>query len=139
MSNLSDIAVTVEARPTEQLVAVLNEIAALLEQYIAREQEGTIDLRSLPLFPGDYEMLKQLLGEGEVSATLQAMGPSTIQETIVPGVWWVTHRNEDQEKIAEYIEVTRLPSLLQTTDEDLADAPRGIKQLIEEYLSIQAE
>lgn len=132
MTSLSDISVTIEQRPTEQLVAVLNEIDSLLEDLINSDQQGTIDLRSLPLFPGDYDMLKQLLAEGEVSATLQAMGPSTIQETRVPGVWWVTHFNQDDEKIAEYIEITRLPSLLITTNEDLKEAPEGLRHLIEQ-------
>jgi len=135
MTSLSDISVTLEQRPTEQLVAVLNEIDTLLKALIKSGNEGTIDLRSLPLFPGDYDTLKQLLAEGEVSATLQAMGPSTIQETRVPGVWWVTHFNQDDEKIAEYIEVTHLPSLLKTTDEDLRDAPEGLRHLIEQVIN----
>lgn len=137
MSGLKDISVTVEQRPTEQLVAVLNEIDALLQQLVTHGNNGTIDLRSLPLFPGDYDMLKELLGEGEVSAHLQAMGPSVIQETRIPGVWWVTHFNEDDERIAEYIEVTRLPDILKTTDGDLADAPNGIKDIIEQFLTKQ--
>jgi hydrogenase-1 operon protein HyaF len=139
MSQLSDIGVRVEQRPTEQVVAVLNEIESLLQDLIRTDQTGAIDLRSLPLFPGDYDMLKQLLGEGEVSATLQAMGPSYIQETLVPGVWWVSHCNDDGEKISEYIEVTRVPSLLKTTTPDLADAPAGIQQLITQFLNQQHE
>ena len=128
---------TMSSIPTEQLVAVLNEIESLLQTLLGTGEEGAIDLRSLPLFPGDYDMLKELLGEGEVSASLQAMGPSHIQETRVPGVWWITHCNEEGETISEYIAVTRLPSLLQTTAQDLADAPTGLQHLIAQYLETQ--
>ena len=135
MSDLDDIKVSIEQRVTSQVVAVLNEIDSLLQNLVEKREIGTIDLRSLPLSPADYDALKQLLAEGEVTATLQAMGPTTVQETRIPGVWWITHMNQDEEKIAEYIEVTRVPELLKTTKEDLMEAPDGIRHLIDDFLN----
>lgn len=134
MSTLDNISVSVESaeRPTTQVIAILNEIATLLAKLVEQGKTDSIDLRSLPMFPGDYEALKAALGEGEIHATLTAIGPSTLQETAIPGVWWVTHRNEHQETVAEFIEVTPLPELLKTTDTDLQQAPQRLQACIDE-------
>ena len=125
--------------PSAQLIAVLNEIQTLLRQLIDQNKESAIDLRSLPLFPGDFQQLKQILGEGEINIQLQAMGPSTFYETHIPGVWWVSHLNENEEILAEYIEVTRIPSMVTTTQDDLNLAPHAIDQLIEQISTPPAQ
>lgn len=130
MNRLSDIPVSVEHRAPAQVLAVLNEIDAQLQALADQGTESAIDLRSLPFFPGDNELLRDLLGEGELKATLDSLGPTYIHETRVPGVWWVTHYNEAEEKIAEFIEVTRLPALLQTDAESLQHAPTALARLI---------
>ena len=130
MSKLSEIAVSVEQRAPAQVLAVLNEIDTHLQALAEQGIESAIDLRSLPFFPGDYELLKDLLGEGELKATLNSLGPTYIHETRVPGVWRVVHYNDAEEKIAEFIEVTRLPQLLQTDPESLQHAPTALARLI---------
>lgn len=132
MSSLDKISVSVEnkAPPTSQVIALLNEIGSLLDKLINTGETSSIDLRSLPLFPGDYEAIKEALGEGEVRATLTAIGPSTLQETTVPGVWWITHLNEHEETVAEFIEITPFPELLKTTDTDLQQAPDALQERI---------
>lgn len=130
MTNLTDIPVTVEQHAPSQVLAVLNEIDAHLQLLTDQGSESAIDLRSLPLFPGDYELLRELLGEGEITATLDSLGPTYIYETRIPGVWWVTHYNDAEEKIAEFIEITRLPALLQTDTESLQYAPAALAVLI---------
>jgi hydrogenase-1 operon protein HyaF len=133
MSGLDDIAVSVEtAGPSSgQVIAILNEIGALLDRLVQHGEQNAIDLRSLPLFPGDYQALKQALGEGEVQATLNAIGPSTLQETAIPGVWWVTHYNENDETVAELIEITSIPELLKTTEPDLQQATQRLQACID--------
>ena len=93
---------------------VLHEIQSLLNDLVTAGKSASIDLRSLPLLPGDYEKLKEVLGRGEVSATIDAMGPTQVRETAVHGVWWVTHYNNDETVIAELIEVTDMPEILRT-------------------------
>ena len=105
---------------------VLHEIQSLLNDLVTTGKSASIDLRSLPLFPGDYEKLKEVLGQGEVSATIDAMGPTQVRETSVHGVWWVTHYNSDETIIAEFIEVTYIPEILRTHP---ADARVGLELL----------
>lgn len=71
--------------------------------------------------PGDAAELAATLGEGELSAQLEAIGPSTIRETAFPGIWWVTHRNQDDQIIAQFLEVTFMPSILRSQAQDVRD------------------
>lgn len=124
MNGLDDIPVTVAPASIGelQITAILSEIRTLLQNLAAGGEGGTIDLRSLPLFPGDYEALQEALGHGEVEATVHALGPSTLRETAYAGVWWITHRNSAHEVMAELIEVNRCPAFLCTPDQDLEDS-----------------
>jgi len=105
---------------------ILHEIRSLLKDLVTSGKSASIDLRSLPLLPGDYEKLKEVLGQGEVSATIDAMGPTQVRETAIHGVWWVTHYNSDATIIAEFIEVTTMPEILRTHP---ADARAGLDLL----------
>lgn len=105
---------------------LLHEIEILLNDLVTTNKSASIDLRSLPMLPGDYEELRQVLGEGEVSATIDALGPTRVRETAIHGVWWVTHRNADGEVTAEFIEVTCLPEILKTHP---ADARAAVETL----------
>jgi HupH hydrogenase expression protein, C-terminal conserved region len=92
----------------------------------AGEQGTVIDLKSLPMAPGEERRIEEALGEGEVRAELQALGPTVVQETAYPGVWLVTHRNAENEVVARFIEVTRMPEILMAQPEDIE---RGIEKL----------
>ncbi len=58
---------------------LLHEIAALLDRLAQTGEGGSVQLNGLPLQPGDYEALQEALGEGEVSAEIQALGPDPDQ------------------------------------------------------------
>ena len=107
---------------------LLHEIAELLDSLARTGEGGSVQLQGLPLLPGDYQALQEALGEGELSAELQALGATQIRETALHGVWWVTHRNSVQEVVAESIEVTRCPAILQTPAEDVAEAAQALRQ-----------
>ena len=125
MSSLDAIPVNVEAA-TGNVEPLLHEIRHALKR-LAEGEEGTvIDLRGLPLAPGEEERIEATLGEGEVRAELQALGPTLVQETSYPGVWLVTHRNADNVVIARMIEVTHMPEILMSQREDIL---RGIDKL----------
>ena len=85
------------------------------------------------MFPGDYELLKETLGYGEINVSIDAMGPTEIYETAIPGIWWITHYNNDDENIAEYIEITELPELLKTDPQEIQQAGSRLQQLIDNY------
>jgi hydrogenase-1 operon protein HyaF len=131
-TRLEHIAVTVigpdDAAENGNARALLRELEAMLERFVERDERGSIDLRSLPLLPGDYERLRETLGTGEVSALVQAMGATEVHETAIPGIWWVRHFDEAGEVSAELIEVTDVPEILKTHP---ADVRRGWEALRE--------
>lgn len=107
--------------------AVLREVENLLERLIGAGEAGSIDLGGLPLTPEDYDLLEEALGEGEVHAEVHSLGPTRIHETGIPGVWWVTHYNDDDEVMAEFIEVTYCPEILLTPDEDVQEGLEALR------------
>ncbi len=135
MNSLKGIPITqFDATPVSHgnALPLLHEIEVLLSQLIATGKPGAIDLHSLPMLPGDYEKLKEILGEGEVKATVDAMGPSQVRETDIHGVWWVTHFNNDATILAEFIEVAYVPEILRTHP---ADARLGLENLRSRLMS----
>ena len=118
MSSLDSIAIRAETE-TGNVQPLLHEIRHALKR-LANGEEGTIiDMQSLPLAPGEETRIEAALGEGEVRAELDALGPSTILETSYPGVWLVTHRNTENEVVGRLIEVARIPALLLAQPEDI--------------------
>jgi hydrogenase-1 operon protein HyaF len=121
MSALESIAVRVEAM-SGNVMPLLHEIRHALLRVAAGGEGTTIDLGSLPMAPGEDKRIEDLLGQGEVRAELNALGPTVVQETRYPGVWFITHRNTEQEVVARFIEVTRMPELLLAQSEDMRRA-----------------
>ena len=125
MSALDEIAVSVETA-TGNVPPLLHEIRHALERLANGEPGTAIDLRGLPLAPGEEERIETFLGEGEVRAELESLGTTLVQETAYPGVWLVTHRNADDAVVARFIEVTRMPDILMSQQQDIE---RGISRL----------
>jgi hydrogenase-1 operon protein HyaF len=101
---------------------ILHEVRHALEKLLNSGESSIIDLRSIPLAPGEEESIIETLGHGEVHARLDALGPSDIYETKFAGVWLVTHFNEDDSIVSRFIEVTVLPDVLKSQAEDIAHA-----------------
>ena len=136
MNSLEEIPVRVEAA-TGNVAPLLHEIRHALMRLAAGQGNydqddpsagqpmahdrgsSVIDLRSLPLAPGEEEHIEDILGIGEVRAELNALGLTTVQETRVSGVWLVTHCNASDEVVAKFIEITRIPEILRAQDEDI--------------------
>ena len=111
---------------THNVQPLLHEIRHALARLLDDDGHTVIDLRSLPLAPGEEERLLDELGQGEVYARLHALGPSEIIETRYPGVWVVVHFNNDNEVIGKVIEVCDTPDLLRSQQEDIR---QGLEQL----------
>ena len=111
---------------THNVQPLLHEIRHALVKLLDDGGNTVIDLRSLPLAPGEEQKLLDKLGQGEVYARLHALGPSEIVETRYPGVWVVVHFNNDNEVIGKYIEVCDMPRLLCSQQEDIR---QGLEQL----------
>jgi len=98
---------------------ILNEIMHAVDRLLADDEPTTIDLAGLPFGPGELEHLEATLGNGELSAKLDALGTSRIRETAYPGVWWLEHRNAFDEVVGRYVEITRTPEILSSQDADI--------------------
>lgn len=121
-NNIKDIPVRVENAEDYSignLRALLAEIAAHLERLAGNGTAASIDLNSLPFAPGEYDQLRQLLGQGEVTAQVEAIGPSEIIETRYPGVWWVTHYNVEGDIVADTLEIAEIPQILKSQHDDV--------------------
>lgn len=121
---------TIEVTPWEtgNLIPLLHEIRHALRKLLTDGSETCIDLRALPMAPGEETRLVETLGKGEISVQMQALGKSAIYETRYPGVWFATHFNSNDEILGKYIEITHMPGLLKSQREDIA---AGLHQLEE--------
>ena len=99
---------------------LLNEVLHAIDRLLDTGEPTTIDLAGLPFGPGELEHLEATLGEGELAASLDALGTSRIRETAFPGVWWLEHRNAHDEIVGRYIEITHVPEILSSQDADIA-------------------
>jgi len=111
---------------------LLNEVKHALDNLIETGNNTMIDLRSIPLAPGEEEKILSLLGVGEVQAQLDALGLSEIFETHYAGVWVVTHYNDEGHIISRFIEVTRMPEILCSQTEDIMSAYSRLGQTLED-------
>lgn len=109
-------------------LAIVHEILNMLETLAASGERGEIDLRSLPMAPGEYSQLKALLGTGEAKIRLDLAGPTHCQETGISGVWWIRHCDLAGSVVAEFIEVAPVPALLVPTSEDLQTSVLQLQQ-----------
>lgn len=143
MSRLAGIPIRVEPSARVDglgggVTAILHEIVTLLERLATANAPAAIDLRSLPMSPADRTQLKRVLGEGEVQATLNAEGISTIQETRIPGVWWIEHRDSQEQLIAELIDVTYVPDILARVADEIAAGARALSEQMAEAAAVAA-
>jgi hydrogenase-1 operon protein HyaF len=112
----------VGAELTWNVKPILHEIRHALEKLLNSGETSIIDLRSIPLAPGEEETIIETLGHGEVHARLDVLGPSEIYETQFAGVWLVTHYNENDSIVSRFIEVTEMPDVLRSQREDVVYA-----------------
>ena len=111
---------------THNVVPLLHEIRHGLARLLENGAATAIDLRGIPMAPGEEERIIRELGTGEVQARLSALGPSEIRETRFPGVWLVIHYNSENEVIGKFIEVCDMPQILKAQTEDIRE---GLAQL----------
>jgi len=107
---------------TGNVLPLLNEVRHALERLLESKQTTTIDLRGIPMAPGEEDHILAQLGQGEVRAVISAMGPSEILETRYPGVWLVTHYNVEEEIVGRFIEITEMPEIVNSQQDDMRDA-----------------
>lgn len=140
MSTLDQIPIHVEPSPTRAPVPahdfgtalpILNEIRHAVAKLAATGASTLIDLAAIPFGPGDEDRLLELLGRGEVQATVDALGPTRVRDTRFPGVWVVDYANADDRRVALQIEVDEVPRILRTPWADLNDSLAALEACLE--------
>ena len=137
MSSLDAIKIAVEGLPgtahsVRNAIPVLHEIRHALDKLASTGEATVIDLSAIPFGPGDREQLLEALGEGEVEASVHALGETRVSETRYPGVWLVQHLSPHGNDLATQIEVTRLPAMLVTPEQDIADASDALAKHLQQ-------
>lgn len=113
--------------------ALIWETLARLTQFAETGETATIDLGGLPMSKNDREALDDLLGRGEVSATIEVIGRTEIWETQYSGVWRVRHFGMGA--IAnDLIEITSCPKILFADRRDAESAARRMAENLENNL-----
>ena len=113
-------------------VPILNEIRHALKRLLDSGEVTVIDLKAIPMAPGEEERIERILGLGEVVVNINALGPSTVIETTFPGVWLVTHQNATNDVVGKYIEVTHCPAIVGSQAEDMRGGFSNICKVLEE-------
>jgi hydrogenase-1 operon protein HyaF len=136
MGGIDSIPVRFDPRHSSGLTGnarpVLSELAALADRLASAGEPGAIDLQALPLSPADLAWLRETLGRGEVSATIEAAGPSSVEETGFPGVWWMTHRNANGQVVAELIEVATVPEIVRSARSEAGTSAARLRAIASE-------
>lgn len=132
MSSLDSIPVVVDGEPgadtqTQNLKPLLLQIEQALADLVERDTGTVIDLSAMPFTGADEEQLRKQLGRGEVSATVDAFGPTLVEETGLPGVWLVEHKDVEERRLTLHLEVCRTPDILVTPRDDLADGLEALR------------
>jgi hydrogenase-1 operon protein HyaF len=128
MNSLTQFNIQIGDDLTWNVQPILHEVRHALKQLIDSGETTMIDLRSIPLAPGEEQKLIDTLGRGEVHAGLNALGPSEIIESRFSGVWLVTHYNEENSIISRFIEITEFPDILKSQREDMIAALDTLEQ-----------
>lgn len=135
-SSVMQFNIQVSSDLTQNVKPLLHEIKHALDNLIETGQTTIIDLRSIPLAPGEEDHILKTLGLGEVQAKLDALGLSEVIETQYAGVWIVTHYNDEDHIISRFIEVTTMPEILSSQTEDIMAAYSRLAITLQDDLEI---
>lgn len=114
------------SRAPASALAVIREIERRLAACLREGTRASLDLMQLAALPAELGLLRQIMGDGVVRAEVGNRGGSLVRETAIPCVWWVTHRDESGQTLAEFIEIADTPPLLAG---DCHDIPAGLRLL----------
>ena len=120
MSSLAGISIKVE-HSSGNVELLLHEISHALERLLDIGEPTVIDLRGVPLAPGEEQRIVEFLGAGEVSAELDAAGLTTVNESRFAGVWIVTHHDLAGDIVGRLIETTFVPEILRSQLPEMRD------------------
>lgn len=119
------------SEPTGMAEALLHEIAAHLLTVARGGERQIVELGNLPLSEGDFQVLEDKLGRGEVSAEISASGRTEVHETAFPGLWWVKYYNAGDQPAAQQLEIGTVPMIFEAHPEDIQASAERFSKLLE--------
>lgn len=131
-SVLTQFNIQTNSELTWNVTPLLHQIKHALENLLEKNINEIIDLRSIPLAPGEEQKLLDILGQGEVKAHLDALGPSEIIETQYSAVWLITHYNDENDIISRHIEITFMPEILLSQKEDVNLSYKNMTEMLQQ-------
>jgi hypothetical protein len=114
-----------------RILGLLSQVQEALERFAASGERASFDLRGLPMTRAEEVYVEQLLGRGEVTARLHALGESDAWETALPGVWFVVHHDPSGHVLGRFIEVGPFPALLGSQPADVREAVSGMRERVQ--------
>lgn len=127
-----NIPVEIAQPSTGMAQAVLHELKDHLQALLEQNKSHVIDISSLPLSDTDKKELESVLGQGEISAVLSALGESRIVETHYHGIWWIKHFADNGALVSELIEITQVPEILHSHPDDIQQSIKQISKLVQQ-------
>lgn len=124
--------VKTDTAPSQELLgggvrALGYEIASRLETLHETGEPAAIDIKSLPMAPGEFESFQQMLGQGELDLVIELDGESRIRETAYAGVWWIQHKDPGGQVVSEHIEVNHVPEILQVQPDEMKQSVEALR------------
>lgn len=99
-----------EAGDIANALAVLNDAAMALDAFETRQSGTLLPLNTL--HASDLNLLNQVLGVGEVSATITGAAPVEIQESVMAGLWRVHYLDGAGKLARDCLEVATIPGAI---------------------------
>ncbi|MCW8918544.1 MAG: hydrogenase expression/formation protein [Gammaproteobacteria bacterium] len=106
---------------------LLHELVERLGRLIEADEPSHFDLTAMELGEADHALLRDTLGEGEIMAEVSNFGRVSVMESGYAGIWWVTHLDEEEQVLSEFLEVSYCPEVLIAEMETVADGLNALK------------
>lgn len=111
---------------------LLHELVELLRKLVEEDEPSHIDLTAMELGEDDYALLRETLGEGDILAQVTNFGRVSVMECGYAGIWWVTHMDDEEQVLSDFLEVSYCPEVLIAEAEMVEDGFNALKaQLFE--------
>jgi hydrogenase-1 operon protein HyaF len=118
-SNVFHISSVREKYDDEKLNSLLSDIKLALQNLLDTGEETIIDFSNFPCDEKCEQALKNILGRGDVTASLNIFGCDSIIETGIHGVWWVYHLNDEGAILTKALYIAYVPSILPAQQDDI--------------------
>lgn len=118
-SNVLQFSRTRDSSRNDYLNALLDDIRMALQLLLDKGEETIIDFTNFPCDEKCEKALKDILGRGNVTASLNIFGCDSIIETGIHGVWWVYHLNDVGAILTKSLYIAYVPSILPAQRDDI--------------------